>query len=131
MSRGGKKNLARRRICKMAQPFPWYLGNDQLVSVSGVRTSTMASTAYLNSSTNLTVNLWKTQTTAASTNRFVTNRVLSYIAASNGNYRATIQSTEASSIVEGTKGLAIFTLSQAGLNAEWRAPFLGQYRRTT
>lgn len=115
----------------MAQPLRWLVNNDKLVTLTGVRSSTMASTAYLNSSTNVTVSVWKALTTGSTADRLVNARVMSYITASNGNYRATVQSTEATSIVEGTKGLLVFTVAHSGLNAEWRAPFLGQYRRTT
>lgn len=115
----------------MAQPLRFLVGNDNLATVSSVRSSTMASTAYLTSSTNVKVSVWKSPTTAATTNRLVNARVMSYVAASNGNYRATIQSTESTGIAVGTKGLMIITVSHSGLNAEWRAEFLGQYRRTT
>jgi hypothetical protein len=115
----------------MAQPLRWLLNNDVGLTVSGVKSSTMSSTAYVNSSTTLTVSVWKALTTGATTNRIINARVMSYIAASQGNYRTVVQSTESTGIAEGTKGLLVFRLAHSGLNAEWRAPFLGQYRRTT
>lgn len=115
----------------MAQPEAWYVNNDLLLQVTGVRSSTMAASSYLNSSTNLRVSVWKTVSTAATTNRLINSRVCSYLAASNGNYRTVAQSTETTAIGVNTRGLAVFTLNHSGLNAEWRLEFRGQYRRTT
>jgi hypothetical protein len=91
----------------------------------------MASTAYLNSSTNVTVTVWKALTTASTANRLVNARVMTYETASNGNYRAVVQSTESTAITVGLQGLGIFRVAHQGLNGEWRMPFQGNYRRTT
>lgn len=115
----------------MALPEMWYLNNDVVLTLSSLRSSTMASTAYLNSSTNVTVTVWKALSTASTANRVVNARVMSYVTASNGNYRAVVQSTESTGITEGLQGLAIFKVAHQGLNGEWRVPFRGQFRRTT
>lgn len=121
----------------MAQPEAWLINNDLLLSVSGVRSSTMAASSYLNNSTRLTVTVWRSSgagvdaTTTNTTYRIINARVLSYVTASNGNYQTVAQSTESTAIGANTRGLAIFTLNHSGLNAEWRVPFRGQYRRTT
>lgn len=115
----------------MAQPEAWYVNNDLLLQVTGVRSSTMAASSYLNSSTNVKVSVWKAVSTAATTNRLINARTLSYVSASNGNYRTVAQSTETTGIGVSTKGMAVFTLNHSGLNAEWRVEFRGQYRRTT
>lgn len=121
----------------MAQPEAWYINNDVLLSLSGVRSSTMAASSYLNSSTNVRVTVWRSSasnadaTTTDTTYRVINARVLSYVTASDGNYRTVAQSTETTAISRLTRGLAIFTLNHSGLNAEWRVPFRGQERRTT
>lgn len=115
----------------MALPEIWHVNNDVVLTMTGLRSSTMASTAYLTSSTNLTVSVWKTLTTASTTNRLVNARTMTYVTASNGNYRAVVQSTESTAITAGLQGLAIFKLTHQGLNGEWRMPFQGNYRRTT
>jgi hypothetical protein len=79
----------------------------------------------------VTVSVWKTLTTASTTNRLINARVMTYVAGSDGNYRAVAQSTETTAITEGLQGLAIFVVAHSGLNGEWRLPFRGQYRRTT
>ena len=115
----------------MALPEVWHVNNDVVLTMSGLRSSTMASTAYLTSSTNLTVTVWKALTTASTLNRLVNARVMSYVTASNGNYRTVVQSTESTAITAGLQGLAVFRLAHQGLNGEWRMPFQGNYRRTT
>ena len=115
----------------MALPEVWFVQNDMLASLSSVRSSTMASTAYLNSSTGITVSIWDGLSTASTTNRIVNARNLGYVAASNGNYRGVIQSTESTRLGVGESGLAIFTLAHSGLNAHWRLPFRADYRQTS
>jgi hypothetical protein len=108
----------------------WFFANDMLLSLASLRTSTMPSTTFLNASTGVLANVWKAITTAASTNRIVTNRALTYVSGSNGIYRGVVQSTEHSMAV-GTVGLSILTVNHLGLNAEWRVPFSVEYRRST
>ena len=115
----------------MALPEIWHVNNDVVLTLSGVRSSTMASTAYLTSSTNVKVSVWKALTTASTANRLVNARVMTYVSASNGNYRTVVQSTESTAITDQLQGLAIFTVNHSGLNGEWRMPFQGNYRRTT
>lgn len=108
----------------------WFLNNDMVITLSGLRSSTMAASSYLNSSTNVSVTVWKALSTAASTNRIIAARNMGYVAASNGNYRAVGQSTEHSMSV-GTRGIAIITVNHSGLNGEWRVKFPVEERRTT
>lgn len=113
----------------MAQPFLWYEGNDMLVSLTGVRSSTMASTAYLNSSTGVRVTLYDGPTTGHPV--VINNRNLPYVSATNGTYRAVVQSTESTAFVRGDEGLGVFTLSHSGMNGKWYLSFSAQLRRTT
>lgn len=113
----------------MAQPSIWYEGNDMLVSIAGVRSSTMASTAFLNNSTGLRVTLYDAPTTSG--NVIINNRLLSYVTATNGTYRATVQSTESTAFRRGDEGLGVFTLSHSGMNGKWYLSFSSQIRRTS
>lgn len=114
----------------MATPGVWFANNDMIVTLVGLRTSTMSSTTWLNGSTNLTCNVWKADSTAASTNRVITNQNVAYVLGTNGIYRTTIQSTQHNMAV-GTAGRAILTLNHLGVNGEWVAPFHVERRATT
>lgn len=111
-------------------PEVWWINNDMLVKLENLRTSTMSTGSYLNNSTNLKVNVWKALSTGTPADRVVTNRLMSYVAATNGNYRTVIQSTDHTMSI-GVTGLAIISLAHLGLNAEWRVPFRVDPRRTS
>ena len=114
----------------MASPSVWFQNNDMILTLVGLRTSTMSSTTWLNGSTNLLCNVWKADSTAASTNHVVTNQTVAYVGGTNGNYRTTVQSTQ-HTMQAGQVGMAILTLNHLGLNAEWRAAFHVERRATT
>lgn len=107
----------------------WYTGNDMQAEITGVRSSTMGSTSYLNSSTGLRVSIYDGLTTASAV--VVNNRLMSYVSGTNGSYRATAQSTETGALTVGDRGLAVYTLSHSGLNGQWRAPFRVENRGTS
>lgn len=108
----------------------WYTGNDMVAEITGVRSSTMASTSYLNSSTGLRVSVYDGLSTSDTV--VVNNRLMSYVAASNGSYRATIQSTEfTNSLTVGDRGIGIITLSHSGLNGRWKIPVRVEERGTS
>lgn len=113
----------------MAQPLLWYEGNDMIAALTGLKSSTMGSTAYLNSSTNLKVTLYDGPTTSATA--IISNRVLAYTTGTNGNYRTVIQSTESTALQRGDEGLAVFVLNHSGLNGKWWLNFATHLRRTT
>lgn len=113
----------------MAQPALWYEGNDMRITMTGLRSTTMSSTAYLNSSTNLTVTVYDGPTTSATA--LVSSRVLSYTTGSNGNYATVVQSTESTALRRNDEGLAVFVLNHSGLNAKWWLSFGVHLRRTT
>lgn len=108
----------------------WPIHNDMLITLSSVRSSTMAAGTYLNNSAGITCDIWKANSTTSTANRVVTARAMTYVAASNGIYRCTIQSTE-HTMTTGLHGLAIATLSTGGLNGEWRGHFVVLTRGTT
>lgn len=113
----------------MALPGVWFYRNDMALSLSGLQSSTMSSTSYVNNSTNVTASVWRVLTTASSA-AVITNRRLVYRAGTNGAYRGIVQSTE-HSMSTGTRGLAIISVHHLGIDAEWRVPFLVEPRRTT
>lgn len=113
----------------MAQPFIWYEGNDMLMGISGIQSSTMASTAYLNSSTGVRLTLYDGPTTGAAV--IFSNRVLNYVAATNGTYRTIVHSTESTALTRGDEGLGVFTVNHSGLNGKWYLSFSAQLRRTS
>lgn len=118
----------------MATPLVWFRNNDILLTLAGLRSSTMASGTYLNSSTRLTVSVWKASSTVASTNRVVNAQNVPYTTGTtngaNGTYQTVVQSTQ-QTMTAGTPGMAIFVLSHLGLNGEWRVPFHVEYRGST
>jgi hypothetical protein len=99
-----------------------------ILSLIGLKSSTMASSMWINASTNVLANIWSTQSTAAA--KIITNRNLAYVSGTNGNYRGVIHSTE-QTMKYGVTGLAIITFTQLGLNGEWRVPFHVEVRRTS
>ena len=115
----------------MAHPqVSWLLNNDMLVKLSGVQTSTMSTSEYLNSSTGFTVNVYDAPTTA-STSVAHSNVVYSTLVNSgNGGYQVVINSTD-HSMAKGIKGIAITTLGQSASSAsdaEWRVGFVVRER---
>lgn len=108
----------------------WFANNDMVVQVANVRSSTMSSTAYLNSSTGITCAVWKALTTASTSNRVVNATNMPYSTGTNGTYKLTIQST-AHTMSTGTAGMAVITLTHSGLDAEWRPQFVVSRRRST
>lgn len=113
------------------QTSVWYRGNDMTAEMTGVKSSTMGSTQYLNSSTGMRLYVWDGLSTGSTSNLVVNNRLCSYVTGSNGGYRAVIQSTESTRLSLTERGLAIFRLSHSGMNAEWRSPFRVEDRGTT
>jgi hypothetical protein len=105
-------------------------GNDMYVRLDTLKSSTMGSTSYLNSSTGVTCEIWQALTTASTSDKVVTATNVPYIAASNGRYELTIHST-AHSMARGVIGMARVLLSHSGLNGEWRARFRVETRIST
>ena len=111
----------------MAKASAWYDGNDMRVRLDLLRSSTMGSTSYLNSSTGVTVEIWQADTTASTANKVQAATNMPYVTASNGRYDLTIQST-GHTMSTGTLGMAIIKVAHSGLNGEWRPEFLVQRR---
>lgn len=108
----------------------WYTGNDMVAEIAGVRSSTMASTSYLNSSTGLRFSVYDGLTTNATV--VVNNQSMSYVAASNGSYRAVVQSTAfVNQLTVGERAIGIITLNHSGLDGRWKIPIRVEDRGTT
>ena len=107
----------------------WYENNDMLITLSGLKSSTMTSTQYLNSSTGVTANVWETFSTTSTTNQVMANANMTYVSGTNGNYRVVTQSSAASALVDADFGVAIITVDHAGLDGEWRVRFRVEHRR--
>ncbi len=108
----------------------WLLNNDMLVKVSGVQTSTMSTSSYLDSSTGITADIYDAQTTASTSVAQSNVAYSTLVNSGNGGYQVVIAST-AHSLVQGNIGLAIITLSHSGADAEWRLRFRVHERGTT
>ena len=111
----------------MARASAWYDGNDMRVRLDELRSSTMASGTYLDSSTGVTVEVWQADSTASTSNKVQAATNMPYVTASDGRYDVTIQST-GHSMSTGTLGMAIIKVEHSGLTGEWRPEFLVQRR---
>jgi len=109
----------------------WLLNCDMRVTVSGIQSSTMTSTEFLNSSTGLTLNVYNpasTTSTAAPSGLNVPYSTA--VNSGNGGYTVVVESTS-HSMVKYDTGLAVATLDHSGLDNEWRVRFAVQERGTT
>lgn len=117
----------------MMKASAWYVNNDMIVQLAGFQSSTNTST-YINSSTGVTCHVWKSVSTSSTSNRLTTGaKAMSYVAASNGNYRAVFQTTGTvgAAITSTMRGMAIITAVHSGINGEWRVDFRGEPRGAT
>lgn len=116
----------------MAKADVWFVNNDMLVRLDTLKSSTMGSTEYVNSSTGVSCHIWKALTTASTANRLTASAVnLPYVAASNGRYQVVAESTAYATITSTVRGMAVISASHAGLNGEWRVQFRGEARSET
>ena len=107
----------------MAQASAWYTGNDMRVRLAGLISTTGGSTGYINNSTGVFVDIWKSRSTDDFINdRIITNTRMPYVAGTNGNYEVAIQST-GYTMAQGTHGMAVIRARHGGLNGEWREGF--------
>jgi len=109
----------------------WYVNNDMLATLNGLRSSTMASTAYLNNSLSVKLSVWIAATTVDVTKRVLNGVAMTFVTGTNGNYRYAAQSTAFSAFSVGGQGLAIMSVSTGGLNGEWRVPLKAETRGTS
>jgi hypothetical protein len=112
----------------------WFRGNDMIVRLDLLRSSTASTSSYIASSTGVSLHLWKTLTTASTANRLTTAALnVPYLSVS-GRYQLVVGSTAgspAASITSTMRGLAILTVAHSGLNGEFRVRWRGEDRGTT
>lgn len=113
----------------MARASVWFQGADMLVRYTGFVSSTSTG-SFINSSTGFLVSVWASTSTGDTALRVVTNRPMPYVAASNGDYQALIQSTD-HSLTAGSRGMAVVSVVHAGINDARRQAFLVEYRALT
>jgi len=114
----------------MGRAIAWYEGNDMRIRLDTLKTSTMGSTSYLNSSTGVTVVIWDAVSTSSTGDIAVASKNVPYVSGSNGRYDVTIQSTD-HTMAKGTHGMAVITVEDSNVDGEWRPRFVVQYRHTT
>lgn len=108
----------------MAGVTVWYANNDMYVRLATLQSATAASTAYINSSTGVTVAVYPSTSTGTAT---IASKNMGYTTATtfgaNGTYQAIIGSTQSTALTVGSYYTAIVTVSHSGANGEWRMPF--------
>lgn len=100
-----------------------YVGNDNQLKLDGLRD---ADDTYINDATVTCTGVEDQDGNAISGDTFP--KTLSYVADSDGNYRATLQQTLA--IEAGVTYIAVITVDGGGLQATFRAPFVANARTT-
>lgn len=114
----------------MAKADVWYTGNDMVVQLTGLQSST-DTTSYINSSTGVSCDVWTTVSTSSTANLLLNDKNLSYTTGSNGNYAYVAHSTDTSTITSTMRGVAVITVNHAGMDAEWRVRWRGEKRSET
>ena len=107
----------------------WQYGNDMLVRLDRLQTSTMSSTQFMNNSTGVTVDVWAATSTGTIANRLFTGNA-PFVGGSNGRYEVVTQST-GTVMALGTVGMVVVTLKAGTLDAQWRPQFRVDQRGST
>ena len=100
-----------------------YVGNDNQLKLDGLRN---ADDAYINNATVTCTGVEDEDGNAVSGDTFP--KTLSYVSASDGDYRGTLQQTLA--LEAGVTYIAVITVDGGGLQATFRAPFVARDRTT-
>lgn len=111
----------------MAFARAWWIGNDMLVSLTGLVSST-DTTSYINSSTGVTLRVWPTNSTG-STGDIEVEANMPYVTGSSGTYQVVVQSS-AHNLAVGSVGMMQVMVSHGGLDGDWRPPIRVDYRRS-
>ena len=97
-----------------------YIGNDTVIEVTGLQNG--IDDSYLNAATVSAV------INELDGTEVVSSTTLSYVAASNGNYRGTVDQASISSLSEGTSYYVEITAAESGIDGFWRIPVVADYR---
>lgn len=100
-----------------------YVDNDNQLRLDGLRD---ADDEYINDATVACTGVEDADGNAVTGDTFP--KTLTYVAASDGNYRGTLQQTLA--LVDGESYVATITADGGGLQGEWRVPFTARARTT-
>ncbi len=100
-----------------------YVGNDNQLRLDGLRN---ADDTYINDATVVCTGVEDEDGNAISGDTFP--KTLTYVSASDGNYRGTLQQTLA--LEAGVTYIAVITVDGGGLQATFRAPFVASDRTT-
>ena len=107
----------------------FYVNNDMVLRLDNLQSSTMASSAYLTSSTGINYVLWGDRSTATAGDKLSSGN-MAYSTQGNGRYQATVSSTAA--VTSTMRGMAIVTAeTTAGFTGEWRPHFRAEFRSET
>lgn len=101
-----------------------YIGNDRYITLSGVNDA--ADGLYLNSAT-VTYALYEADGTAVSGG----TGTLTYIAASNGNYRGVIDAAVTTTLTAEAQYYFVITATQSNYDGKWRINCTARIRGTT
>ena len=97
-----------------------YFGNDTLIEVTGLQNA--VDDSYLNAATVSAV------VKDLSGTEVVSSQSLSYVSASSGNYRATVDQALFASLTRGAQYVVEITAAESGIDGFWRIPVLVDYR---
>lgn len=109
------------------QPSIWFVGTDMRIQLTALRSSTMASGAYLDGSTGVTAQVWRGLSTA-STADLMCSGTLTPSTAGNGAYGLLVQST-AHQLQRRQTGFVLVRVRAGGFDREWRPVFRVDYGR--
>lgn len=110
----------------MAAASVWFRGNDMLVRLAKLRSSTMASGTFLTNSGGVTADLWSSRSTADAS-AYLGSVALTYTGSS-GRYEAILQTADFD-LATGTLGMAVVRVAHGALDGEWRPHFRVDERR--
>jgi hypothetical protein len=103
---------------------PLYIGDDMVAAWTGAHyVDSAGATQYLNAAT-VTYTLRDSALAAVAS----ATGTLAYVSASNGNYRATVESTVTELLTEGATYYLDFVLSQSSYNGRRRLKLRAEYR---
>ncbi len=112
----------------MARAAVWYDGNDMVVELRSLRSSTMSSGTFLQNSGGVSYEVWSTTSTGTIGNRIQTGSMT--YTGSSGRYRAVVQSTGAD-LTHGSVGMVKIAVEHGGITGEFRPWFRVDKRRST
>ena len=123
----------------MSQISEWFEDNDMAVTLRSLKSSTMNSTSFLNSSTGVTLSLWTQNTTGSTSNRINIGGSASVNVAystgttsgANGTYRVVVGTSATTGLSTGLHLTGIVTVAHSGTDGKFRQQYRVTRRGTT